>query len=209
MLMRILVFDGILGSILCICQFTLHKFCGTFTINMVLSTELTLFAAMFMHCIEACSYNSDCLDEKPSDVQCCNGHCIDKHSQCYSLVPILSLVFLAVGVVIICIIGCCSCYPFCPGFRQYKSRRSMRTYIIEGQPIYQQVTLDSCTADMAEAPSSLFYPQFVRFQHGYPIHQPIHGHPNPYPLRQPGDHWWHRAINVGQHTMPPKTGLAE
>ena len=87
-------------------QFTLHEeFCCAFTINMALSTGLAAFAVMFLCCIEACSYNSDCLDKNTSDVQCCNGHCIDKFSPCYSLVPILSLIFLAVGVVIICIIG--------------------------------------------------------------------------------------------------------
>lgn len=205
MLMHILALDGIL----CIFQFTLHEFCCAFTIDMALSTELTAFAVMYLCCIEACSHDSDCSDEITSDVQCCNGHCTGKHSQCYSLVPILSLTFLAVGFVIICIIGCCSCYPFCPGFRQYRSH-SMRTYIIEGRPLYQQLTSDPSTADMAEASSGFFYPQFVRFHHGYPMYQPIYGHPNPYPLRQPGDHWWHRATNVGQLTVPPMTGqLAE
>lgn len=80
----------------------------------------------------------------------------------------------------------------------------------KADPLYQQLTSDPSTADMAEASSGLFYPQFVRFHHGYPMHQPIYGHPNPYPLRQPGDHWWHRATNVGQLAMPPMTGqLAE
>lgn len=160
---------------------------------MALTIDLAAF--MFLSCIDACSYNSDCLDAKTTDFQCCDGQCIDKHSQCYSLVPIFSLTFLAVGVVIICIIGCCCCYPFCPGFRQYRSR-SVRTYIIEGQPVYQQLTPDPSTKDVAEPSSSLFYPQFVRFQHGYHIHQPIHGHP--YPLWQPRDDRWHWATNVGQ-----------
>ena len=176
------------------------------TINMALSTELAAFAVMFLCCIEACSYNSDCLDKNTSDVQCCNGHCIDKYSPCYSLVPILSLIFLAVGVVIICIIGCCSCYPFCPGFGRYRSN-SMRTYIIEAPPVYQQVASDPSTADMAEASSTLFYPQFLRFQHD----QPISGQPNPYPPRQLGENWLHTRVTtyVGHHTMPAKTAFAE
>ena len=89
--------------------------------------------------------------EHTSDFQCCNGQCIDKPSQCYSLVPILSLTFLAVGVVIVCIIGCCCRYPSCPGFRQYQSR-SMCTYIIESQTVYRcigagrnETSSDICT----------------------------------------------------------------
>ena len=183
-----------------IVHLSVHPACCAFTINMALSSELAAFAVMLMSCIEACSYSSDCLHENASDVQCCHGHCIDKHSRCYSLVAILSLAFLAVGVVIICIIGCCSCYPFCPGFRQYR-----RSYIIEAQPVYQQVASDPSTADKAEASSRLFYPQFVRFQPD----QPIHGQLNRYPLRQLGDYWWNRATNVGQHTTPLKTGFAE
>ena len=194
-----------LDEILFIFQFTLHEFCQCeFTINMALSTEFAAFAVMLLCCIEACSYNSDCLHKNASDVQCCNGRCIDKHSRCYSLVAILSLTFLVVGVVIICIIGCCSCYLFCPGFRQYRSH-SMRNYIIEAQPVYQQVASDPSTADKQEASTRLFYPQFIRFQPDQHIHRQL----NRYPLRQLGDIWWHRATNVGQHTLPPKTGFTE
>lgn len=197
----------------------MKRYCATFrstsrthfgtrfnTSSMALTIDLAAFSFMFLSCIDACSYNSDCLDEKTSDFQCCDGQCIDKHSQCYSLVPIFSLTFLAVGVVIICIIGCCCCYPFCPGFRQYRSR-SVRTYIIEGQPVYQQLTPDPSAADVAEPSSSLFYPQFVRFQHGYHKHQPIHGHP--YPLRQPPDVGWHWSTNVGQQATPLYKGFVE
>lgn len=190
----------------CPFQFTAHAFCCTITSSMALAIELAAFTVVFLSYIEACSYNSDCFNENTSDFQCCNGQCIDKHSHCYSIVPVLSLTFFAMGVVLICIIGCYCCYPFCPGFRQYRTR-SMSTYIIEGQPVYQQFTSDPSAADMAEPSSGLFYPQFVRFQHGYPIHQPNHDHP--YPLRQPGDHGWHGATDMGQHAAPPYTEFAD
>lgn len=62
--MHILALDGIL----CISQFTLHELCCAFTIDMALSTKLAAFVVMFLCCIEACSYNSDCSDEITSDV---------------------------------------------------------------------------------------------------------------------------------------------
>ena len=67
-----------LGGILFIFHFTLHEeFCCAFTINMGLSTELAAFAVMFLCCLEACSYNSDCLDKNTSDVQKSRSHLKD------------------------------------------------------------------------------------------------------------------------------------
>ena len=67
---------NVLDGILFIFQITLHEeFCCAFTvINMAHLTELAAFAVMFLCCIEACSYNSDCLDKNTSDVQKSRSH---------------------------------------------------------------------------------------------------------------------------------------
>lgn len=176
------------------------------------SIELAVLIAVSLSCVEACSDNSDCLNGYADtyDFQCCNGQCIDKQSKCHSILPIVSAVFLSVGAVIVCTIACCCFYPFCPCFRRDRLR-STRTFIIEGEPLYQQFTSDPTAADMTEPPCRQFYPQFITpLQHGRPVQQqaiPDH----PYPLRQPEDHGWYAAIGVGQDAdaAPPYTKFAD
>ena len=168
--------------------------------NMTPSVELAVLIVVSLSCTEACSYNSDCLNVYADtfDFQCCNGQCIDKQLQCHPFLPILSVAVITVGVAIICIIACCCCYPFCPCFSR-RRRHSTPTFIIEGEPQYQQFTSDPTVTDTTEPSCRQFYPQFVSLQHpiqqyssgysGYRIHQQAIPNP-PYPLRQPKDRGW-------------------
>ena len=174
------------------------------------SIELAVLMIVSLSCIEACSYNSDCLNgyADTSDFQCCYGQCIDKQSACRSILPLVSTAFLSVGVVIICIIACCCCYPFCPCFKQYHPRTT-RAFIMEGEPLYQHFTWDPTAIDMAEPSCRDFYPQFVSLQHGHPIQQQsIPNHP--YPLMQPDDQAWCAPTDVGldDDAAPPYTKIA-
>ena len=169
------------------------------------SFKLAVLIAVFLSCIEACSYNSDCCNgyAGTSNFQCCNGQCIDNQAQCHSILPIVSAAFLSGGVVIICIIACCCCYPFCPCFRRY-SPSSTRAIIIEGEPLYQHFILDPTETDVIEPSTGPFYPQFVALLH--PIQQYSRGYPmqqqaipnSPYSLRQPEYQGWYTATDAGR-----------
>lgn len=176
--------------------------------NMTLSIELAVLIVVSLSCTEACSYYSDCLNgyADTHDFLCCNGQCIDKQLQCQSFLPVLSVAVLTVGVVIICIIACCCCYPFCPCFSRHR-RHLARSFIIEGEPQYQQFTSDPTVTDTTEPSCRQFYPQFVSLQHpiqqyssgysGYRIHQQAIPNP-PYPLLQPKDQGWFVGTDMGQ-----------